>query len=38
MQNDVTDGVQAMIEQGIADPQHICIVGISQSLRHITAS
>jgi dipeptidyl aminopeptidase/acylaminoacyl peptidase len=29
MQDDVTDGVQAMIEQGVADPRRICIVGIS---------
>jgi dipeptidyl aminopeptidase/acylaminoacyl peptidase len=29
MQDDVTDGVQAMIERGIADSKHICIVGIS---------
>jgi dipeptidyl aminopeptidase/acylaminoacyl peptidase len=29
MQDDVTDGVRAMIEQGIADPHHICIVGAS---------
>jgi dipeptidyl aminopeptidase/acylaminoacyl peptidase len=29
MQDDVTDGVQAMIQQGVADPRHICIVGIS---------
>jgi dipeptidyl aminopeptidase/acylaminoacyl peptidase len=27
MQDDVTDGVKAMIEQGVADPHHICIVG-----------
>jgi len=27
MQDDVTDGVKAMIEQGIADPRRICIVG-----------
>lgn len=27
MQNDVTDGVHATIEQGIADPHQICIVG-----------
>jgi dipeptidyl aminopeptidase/acylaminoacyl peptidase len=27
MQNDVTDGVRAMIEQGIADPKRICIAG-----------
>jgi dipeptidyl aminopeptidase/acylaminoacyl peptidase len=29
MQDDVTDGVQAMITQGIADPHHIAIVGAS---------
>jgi dipeptidyl aminopeptidase/acylaminoacyl peptidase len=29
MQDDVTDGVHAMVEQGIADPKHICIAGIS---------
>ena len=29
MQDDVTDGVQAMIEQGIADPRRVCIAGIS---------
>jgi dipeptidyl aminopeptidase/acylaminoacyl peptidase len=29
MQDDVTDGVRAMIEQGIADPHRICIVGAS---------
>jgi dipeptidyl aminopeptidase/acylaminoacyl peptidase len=29
MQDDVTDGVRAMIDQGIADPHHVCIVGIS---------
>ena len=29
MQDDVTDGVQAMIEQGIADPRRVCIVGMS---------
>jgi dipeptidyl aminopeptidase/acylaminoacyl peptidase len=27
MQDDVTDGVKAMIERGIADPRRICIVG-----------
>ena len=27
MQDDVTDGVRAMIDQGIADPHRICIVG-----------
>ena len=29
MQDDVTDGVHAMIEQGIADPRRVCIVGAS---------
>ena len=29
MQNDVTDGVNAMVRQGIADPHRICIVGAS---------
>lgn len=29
MQNDLTDGVKAMIGQGIADPHRICIVGAS---------
>jgi dipeptidyl aminopeptidase/acylaminoacyl peptidase len=29
MQDDVTDGVHSMIEQGIADPHRICIVGAS---------
>ena len=29
MQDDVTDGVRALIEQGIADPHRICIVGAS---------
>jgi dipeptidyl aminopeptidase/acylaminoacyl peptidase len=29
MQDDVTDGVRAMVEQGIADPHRICIVGAS---------
>ncbi len=29
MQDDVTDGVRAMIDQGIADPHRICIVGAS---------
>jgi dipeptidyl aminopeptidase/acylaminoacyl peptidase len=28
MQSDLTDGVQAMIDQGIADSQRICIVGV----------
>lgn len=28
MQDDVTDGVGAMIHQGIADPKRICIVGV----------
>ena len=29
MQDDITDGVRAMVEQGIADPHRICIVGAS---------
>jgi dipeptidyl aminopeptidase/acylaminoacyl peptidase len=29
MQDDVTDGVRAMIDQHIADPQRVCIVGAS---------
>lgn len=29
MQDDVTDGVHAMIDQGIADPNRVCIVGAS---------
>ena len=29
MQDDVTDGVRAMIEQGIADPKRVCIAGLS---------
>jgi dipeptidyl aminopeptidase/acylaminoacyl peptidase len=29
MQDDVTDGVRAMIEQGIADPKRVCIAGMS---------
>jgi len=29
MQDDVTDGVKAMIEQGIADASRVCIVGAS---------
>ncbi|HEY7741051.1 MAG TPA: alpha/beta fold hydrolase [Steroidobacteraceae bacterium] len=29
MQDDLTDGVRAMIERGIADPQRVCIVGAS---------
>jgi dipeptidyl aminopeptidase/acylaminoacyl peptidase len=29
MQDDVTDGVTAMIEQGVADPKRVCIVGAS---------
>jgi len=29
MQDDVTDGVQALIAQGIADPRRVCIVGWS---------
>jgi dipeptidyl aminopeptidase/acylaminoacyl peptidase len=27
MQDDVSDGVRAMVEQGIADPRRVCIVG-----------
>lgn len=29
MQDDVTDGAKAMVEQGIADPERMCIVGLS---------
>ncbi len=29
MQDDVTDGVKALIEQGLADPERVCIVGAS---------
>jgi dipeptidyl aminopeptidase/acylaminoacyl peptidase len=29
MQDDVTDGVKALIDQGIADPKRVCIVGAS---------
>jgi len=29
MQDDVSDGVRAMVDQGIADPHHVCIVGLS---------
>jgi dipeptidyl aminopeptidase/acylaminoacyl peptidase len=29
MQDDVTDGVRSMVDQGIADPHHVCIVGMS---------
>lgn len=29
MQDDLSDGVKAMIEEGIADPHRICIVGMS---------
>jgi dipeptidyl aminopeptidase/acylaminoacyl peptidase len=29
MQDDVTDGVKALIEQGLADPRRVCIVGMS---------
>ena len=29
MQDDVTDGVEMLIEKGIADPERICIVGAS---------
>jgi len=29
MQDDVSDGVRAMIDEGIADPRRVCIVGMS---------
>lgn len=29
MQDDVTDGVKALVAQGVADPTRVCIVGIS---------
>ncbi|MBM0103495.1 S9 family peptidase [Steroidobacter sp. S1-65] len=29
MQDDVTDGVKVLVEQGLADPRRICIVGAS---------
>jgi dipeptidyl aminopeptidase/acylaminoacyl peptidase len=29
MQDDVTDGVRSMIDQGIADPKRVCIAGMS---------
>ena len=29
MQDDVTDGVKALIDRGVADPRRICIVGAS---------
>ncbi|XOV83499.1 MAG: alpha/beta hydrolase family protein [bacterium] len=29
MQDDITDGVQAMIKNGVADPKRMCIVGAS---------
>ena len=29
MQHDLTDGVAAVIAEGIADPEHVCIVGAS---------
>jgi dienelactone hydrolase len=29
MQDDVTDGVQYLIEQGIVDPKRVCIIGVS---------
>lgn len=32
MQDDVSDGVRAMIERGIADPTRICIAGASSDL------
>jgi dipeptidyl aminopeptidase/acylaminoacyl peptidase len=28
MQDDLTDGVRTLVEQRIADPQHVCIVGV----------
>jgi dipeptidyl aminopeptidase/acylaminoacyl peptidase len=27
IQDDITDGVRALIERGVADPHHICILG-----------
>jgi dipeptidyl aminopeptidase/acylaminoacyl peptidase len=27
MQDDVTDGFQAMVKLGIADPKHVCVLG-----------
>jgi dipeptidyl aminopeptidase/acylaminoacyl peptidase len=29
MQDDITDGVRALVERGVADPKRICIVGAS---------
>ncbi|KCZ65881.1 hypothetical protein L53_00810 [Hyphomonas sp. L-53-1-40] len=29
MQDDITDGVQTLVEQGLADPTRVCIVGAS---------
>lgn len=29
MQDDVTDGVKALVERGVADPRRVCIVGAS---------
>ena len=29
MQDDVSDGVKALVEQGLADPRRVCIVGVS---------
>ncbi|WP_339744484.1 prolyl oligopeptidase family serine peptidase [uncultured Maricaulis sp.] len=29
MQDDITDGVQWVVDSGMADPEHICIVGFS---------
>lgn len=29
MQDDVTDGVNALLEQGLADPKRVCIIGAS---------
>ncbi|MEJ0035730.1 MAG: S9 family peptidase [Gammaproteobacteria bacterium] len=29
MQDDLTDGVKALVDQGVADPKRVCIVGMS---------
>ena len=29
MQDDITDGVKMLVDKGIADPDHMCIVGAS---------
>jgi dipeptidyl aminopeptidase/acylaminoacyl peptidase len=29
MQDDVSDGVKALVEQGLADPRRVCIIGLS---------